>query len=200
MGHSLNCYKCMTYRAINKDGTYKYMQLSHSGGAGWYHYVKCFENYSEVGKTYENLCYLSDTTPLAQYFDPSTQNGKLFITATPRFFCMFNVGHSIGSYEGQGATAVVEIEKVHPLDQTPAYGWLNTYNLCRYGSYGISLTRSNLYKSPSAYVTLATPIGTLGYMGNQCINAFMPNQPINEAFGVGLHHIYDFHLTMDPTS
>ena len=204
----------MTYRALNKDGvTYKYMQIYYYNTTGYGFGCRVFENYNDVAKTFTNLAYLSDD--ISNYHQacyPSSQNGRIHLFATERYFCMLNIGAAIGSNSGNGAIGCFETTQANEGDLTPNFCWINTYLATAmyyasyyYHYYVACFPRTAKYTGPLAgtYTRFSTPIGDWGggihTSNDQNIFTMKSSIPSNPPpFGTTVkHHVFDIMVSCD---
>ncbi len=207
-------HNIMTYRALNKDGvTYKYMQLYYYNTNNYGFGCRVFESYDSTTQVGTNMAHLSDD--IANYHqicNPLNQNGRFHLFATARYFCMLHIGVDIGSYVGNGATGCFETTQANDGDDTPNFGWINTYlaTSMYYSSYYrhqylMCFPRTAKYTGSAAgvWTKFSTPIGDWGggiqTGSDQTYYTMKYSIPSNPPpFGATVkHHVFDLMVSSD---
>jgi len=211
------------YEALNKDGvTKKTMAVAYL--ATGYLGTIVFESFATAGTVGVNVAYGSDTIAApgnyCQTLIPTSQNGRLHVFATSKWFVMFNIGATVGSTLGHSFNGCFELSKANEGDNTPNHVWLNGYRLSG-GEFAANLHGYSCVSPPktfgyasdptsaSKYTRICTPMGSWGYgnanrvlLGGNYpsydttqINIILPNPA---PFGTTLkHQVHDMSIAMD---
>lgn len=199
------------FEALDKDGVAKKTMVVAYLSTGFLGTI-VFESFNPSGTTGVNAAYNSQdiTSPgnNCQRLNPTTQNGRLHLFATSKWFVMFNIGTVTGAAYGNAFNGCCEILKANPEDNTPNHVWVHGSYLAgdqsTNGNYVVSPVKTFGFASDPAsagtYPRISTPMGSWGY-GNGIANG--PKQvdiirPNPAPFGTILkHQVHDFSIIMD---
>jgi len=198
------------YEALDKDGVSKKTMVVAYLAAGYLGTV-VYQSFDPAGMVGVNKAYSS--LPVApgyycQKLNPTTQNGRLHLFATSKWFAMFNIGAYVGSAYGASFNGCFEIVKANASDNTPNHVFISGYQFSGEdsvnGYYTVCPVKTFGYATDpdtaAMYTRVCTPMGSWGYGNGSAASPYQTQiiLPNPAPFGATLNHqVHDCSIAMD---